>query len=79
MQVFGTDTELSEYHPVESLNSRQFYLHMQEQYQLELFHTSQAMLMDNGSFMYHPQPVEMQMHPDYMMGHPGCHTVVGTQ
>ena len=37
MHVFGTETQLSEFNPVDSLTSRRFYLHMQEQHQLELF------------------------------------------
>ncbi|XP_067938665.1 rap guanine nucleotide exchange factor 1-like isoform X2 [Watersipora subatra] len=67
MQVFGPGQELSEFHPVESVNSKQFYLHVQEQYQLELFHP-QAAIMGNGNFMYQPQPVEMGLPTNVPVG-----------
>lgn len=61
MHVFGSDLELSEFHyPVETTNSRQYYLHMQEQIQLELFYNS-AMLAEEGACLHLPQPTSLQM------------------
>ena len=37
MHVFGAEEQPSEYNAVESVNSRQYYLQMQEQYRYELF------------------------------------------
>ena len=79
MHVFGTEHELSEYHPVESINSKQYYLHMQEQYQLELFH-SQSTFMGNGTYMHQPYPIEMSaqanVYPGYISNSPAQSAMV---
>ena len=70
MHMFGTEHVLSDFHPVESTNSKQFYLHMQERYQLELFH-SQAAIADPRTLTHFPNTadigMQMSIHPAVMM------------
>lgn len=52
MHVFGAG-ELSEFHPVDNNHFKQFYLHEQERYELELFHSRSAFM--TGGMHAYPQ------------------------